>query len=88
MTDQKATIKEVYDLTGNLRKDMTDGFARIEAQIAAQTLKYALQEEQRDLERRVTNLEKWRWYLVGAFAVVSFFITYFNNEVRHLIFGK
>lgn len=88
MSDQKATIKDLYTVTNELRKDMTEGFARIEAQLAAQALKYATQEQTQQLELRITNLERWRWYLVGAFAVFSGLVIYFSNELKILLLGK
>lgn len=94
-SEGKASIREVYALNETTRREMNEGFNRIESQIEGLTQLYTLKKDHDELERtvnliekRLTALESWRYYILGAFAAITTLIFFFGMEIRQFFFGK
>ena len=95
MTEDKVTIREVYRLNEDTRKEINSRFDVMEHKIEEMTMLYALksdlteeisnrQKADKAIVLRVSALERWRWYLAGGFAVISALFLYFAAEIKEV----
>jgi len=61
--------KEIFDKLDHME-------TRMEDQIKA--LEKSIKDEQSKIDTRVLVLEKWRWYLIGAAAIIGYLVSYMD----------
>jgi peptidoglycan hydrolase CwlO-like protein len=61
--------KEIFDKLDHME-------TRMEDQIKA--LEKSIKDEQSKIDTRVLVLEKWRWYLLGAAAIIGYLVSYMD----------
>ena len=65
--------QEIFKLLENRRKEVNEQFDAIKKQMSEESRIHS--KEHAELDVRLKNLEMWRWMVVGASAVVGFFIS-------------
>lgn len=75
------TLEKIDDLDKRMQKKLETMDGHIIAKV--NTVDY--QEEKKETDKRISELEKWRYYLLGAFAVgsvaVSFLAPYITSKL-------
>jgi len=66
--------KEIFDKLDHIE-------TRIEDRIKA--LEKSIKDEQSKIDTRVLVLEKWRWYLLGAAAIIGYLVSY--TDLKNLL---
>lgn len=88
MKEMKGDIKELHSriTTGNreIVDKMDDMQTRIEHRMTAQSVASQQQHKQiqdeirqdvQKIDERVSNLEKWKWYVIGAAAIIGWLLS-------------
>lgn len=68
--------QEIFKLLEARRKEVNEQFDAIKKQMSEESRIHS--KEHAELDVRLKNLEMWRWMVVGASAVVGFFISKVN----------
>ena len=66
--------KEIFDKLDHMEKRMED---RIKA------LEKSIKDDQSKIDIRILVLEKWRWYIIGAAAIIGYLVSY--TDLKNLL---
>ena len=92
--EMQEDIKEIHSRITTVQREIASELSNTEHKImeALKELKSgvdanrsAIQNDSKDLEKRVEQLERWRWILVGGGMVVGFIVTKLPSVLNHLI---
>lgn len=99
VTEVKADVKECKSLIADTAlsmnqqiqafvKVMNDREERYENKYARMEQTQNLDDDMKILSQRVSNLETWRWTILGGAIVITFLATFFGDNIRRAIMGN
>lgn len=92
-TEMQEDIKEIHSRITTIQREIASELqgtehkimeALKELKVGVEASRVAIQNDSKDLEKRVEQLETWRWILVGAGTVIGFVISKVPSVIANL----